>query len=221
MFNQYLSIDPNNEMYMRSFMPTDMYESFARATSQTTKYLEAREIFYDRLQKAHMGTLDDIATIMTKTSGVTVAAAEVAEDVMSEAAAGVVKEGSLWKRIPKWAKIGAAIGAGAVIANVALRKEPKPEMIPNEIGYGTPVARIEMNNGVEAQINGQKITVKAKNRNNIDMSTLSDAIQREIKEGTVNIYQKDDTSTIDRNFTQNLFMQALNYGRVAQEPNSY
>jgi hypothetical protein len=78
-----------------------------------------------------------------------------------------------------------------------------------------------MNNGVEAQINGQKITVKAKNRNNIDMSTLSDAIQREIKEGTVNIYQKDDTSTIDRNFTQNLFMQALNYGRVAQEPNSY
>jgi hypothetical protein len=221
MFSQYLAIDPNSEAYMKSFVPTDVVESFAKATSQGGQYAIAKEMFYDKLKHVHMNNLEDIAATMTRAGGAATVVADAVQDTMAETAANVVQEASLWKKIPKWAKIGAAIGAGAIVANTAARKEPKPEMLPNEVGYGTPVARVEMNSGVEAQVNGQIITVKAKNRKNIDVSTLSDAVQKQVKEGTVNIFQKDDTSTIDHNFAQNLLGQALNYGRVNQDPNSY
>jgi hypothetical protein len=231
MFNQFLSIDPSREEFMSSFVPTEYSRSWARATGQQANFESAQNAFYNMLDaneltKEVVGVVDQPTVVESfadamshggATSKATISDMRSAIDT----AADVVDEASLWKKIPKWAKWGIGVGAGLAVTGSMLRKEPSPDPVLGSEQFGeTPPAVVQMNDGPQARMSGHRITVRAKNDKNIDLSTIGDAVKNNV--GNVNIYQKDDSRAVTREFAQNLFMDALGHGRAPNgTPNSY
>jgi hypothetical protein len=220
MADHYLRISPDSDEYMRRFIPTDTMEMFASRTGQIDEYLHASQKFYDRLKLPALNKMNLAATLETADDVVkaTGASAGVVQGI-SEAVGNTT---SIWKRIPGWAKVGAAGVAGLAIAGSVFRKDPKPELVPTEKGYDTPGARLELSPIEVRQVNGQRITVKANNTRNVSLDDVGSGIKQHVSEGNVNIYQKDDTRSITNDWAEQLFTSAIKYGRGSSgTPNDY
>lgn len=114
--------------------------------------------------------------------------------------------------VKKLGLLGLGVAGVAVAANMA-RKGAGTDPSQNQMQGPTP--RVDASQVAGAQSGGINVKVKARNMNNADLERIKGAVGDAMSKGwdsgelTMNINQRDDTSSINNDYLADLFLRAL------------
>lgn len=224
MAEQYLTIDPDSPEFMRRFVPTTEMEQFAYVTGQMDQYLKARDIFVSRIRSGAMadfssygGILGGVEEIPDRVYRLNMVLEQLRD---TPATQKLPEPPPLFGRLSRRGKIGlglaaAALGTYLFVNAIRPPKElERPGADPDVTEFEREVP-LELNRPDEDS-KGRRIRVKAKSTKKIGADNIGSAIQQGFGSNVnVNLYQYDDMKTINDEWIQELFTQAVKYGNVS------